>query len=356
MNNLHAAYHNGTPMLIESYKAKSHLERVAQFDPTTIHANSDIEDTLELIFGPRPKMAKNAGLAVIPIKGVIGCGISEIDKMTGSCDVEDIEEMLEDAERDDNIKVIIFDVDSPGGTVTGVPELAKRIRKCKKRTIGWTCKQACSGGFWLLSQCDEVWVSGSSIVGNIGCFMGFLNEAKAYEMEGYKVELFKSGWAKAAGYPGTETTPEQKALFLADVKETHDWFIQDVSAVRTMAKVEDMQGQCWSGRQAAAKLLVTGIKDSLDDLLMYIDEEIYEAYEGAEPSVGNIGTYAKAISAEVTPEQGKDEDGTAPISGDKKKKKKADDDEEEDDEEGEKELPDDPGCNPIITDEKTKCP
>jgi len=87
---------------------------------------------------------------------------------------------------------------------------------------------------------------------------------------------------------------------------------------------------------------------------LHIGEEIYEAYEGAEPSVGNIGTYAKAISAEVTPEQGKDEDGTAPISGDKKKKKKADDDEEEDDEEGEKELPNDPGCNPIITDEKTK--
>lgn len=356
MNNLHSAYHNGTPMLIESQKAKSHLDRVAKFDPAAIQANSDIEETLEMIFGARPQMAKNGGLAVIPIKGVIGSGISEIDKMTGSCDIEDIEEMLEDAERDDNIKVIIFDVDSPGGTVTGVPELAKRIRKCKKRTIGWTCKQACSGGYWLLSQCDEVWVSGSSLVGNIGCFMGFINESKAFEMEGYKVELFKSGWAKAAGYPGTDMTPEQKALFNADVKETHDWFIMDVLAVRSMAKVEDMQGQCWSGRLAAAKMLVTGIKDTLDDLLMYIGEEYYEAFEGAEPSVGKIATYAQAISAEVPPEQGKDEDGTTPISGDKKKKKKSDGDDEEDEDEDEKELPDDLGCKPIITDDKTKCP
>lgn len=356
MNNLFNAYHGGTPMLIESYKAKAHLDRVAKFDPTAMQANSGLEETLELMFGPRPQMAKNGGLAVIPIKGVIGSGISEIDKMTGSCDVDDIEEMLEDAERDDNIKVIIFDVDSPGGTVTGVPELAKRIRKCKKRTIGWTCKQACSGGFWLLSQCDEVWVSGSSIVGNIGCFMGFLNETKAFEMEGYKVEMFKSGWAKAAGYPGTDLTPEQKALFNADVKETHDWFIQDVLSTRSMAKVEDMQGQCWSGRLAAAKMLVTGIKDTLDDLLMYIGEDYYEAFEGAEPSVGNIGTYAQAISAEVKPEQGKDEDGVAPVSGDKKKKKG--DGEEDDEEEGEpeKELPDDPGCNPIVTDEKNRYP
>lgn len=358
MNNLSNAYFTGTPMLIESYKAKAHLERIAKFDPTATQANDSLEDMLELVFGPRPQMAKNAGLAVIPIKGVIGSGISEIDKMTGCCDIEDIEEMLEDAERDDNIKVIIFDVDSPGGTVTGVPELAKRIRKCKKRTIGWTCKQACSGGYWLMSQCDEVWVSGSSIVANIGCFMGFLNESKAYEMEGYKVEMFKSGWAKAAGYPGTETTPEQKALFNADVKETHDWFISDVLAVRSMAKVDDMQGQCWSGRLAASKLLVTGIKDSFDDLLKYVGEEIYEAYEGAEPSIGNTSTYAMNASAEVTPEQGNDEDGASPISGDKKKKKKKNEDgtysDEDEDEAEEKELPSDPGCNPIITDEKTK--
>jgi hypothetical protein len=89
---------------------------------------------------------------------------------------------------------------------------------------------------------------------------------------------------------------------------------------------------------------------------MYIGEEYYEAFEGAEPSVGKIATYAQAISAEVTPEQGKDEDGTTPISGDKKKKKKSDGDDEEDEDEDEKELPDDPGCKPIITDDKTKCP
>jgi ClpP class serine protease len=145
-------------------------------------------------------------------------------------------------------------------------------------------------------------------------------------------------------------------LFNADVKETHDWFIADVLSTRSMAKVEDMQGQCWSGRLAASKLLVTGIKDTFDDLLKYISEEMYEAFEGAEPSVGNTATYAMNASAEVTPEQGKDEDGSAPISGDKKKKKKKNEDgtDSDEDEEEEKELPNEPGCNPIITDEKTK--
>ena len=353
MNNLFSAYYTGTPMLIESSKARLHFQRVASFDNPQLKADGDMKETLEMIFGERPSMAKNGGVAYIPVKGVLGCGLAELDKYTGSCDIEDVEEMLEDAERDENIKVIIFGFDSPGGTVTGVPELAKRIKKCKKRTIGWCDKQACSGAYWLMSQCDEVWVTGSSIVANVGCYMGYLNEYKAYEMDGYKVELFKSGWAKAAGYPGTEMTPEQKALFEADAKETHDWFIADVLSVRSMADVKDLQGQCWSGRMAASKMLVTGIKDSLDDLLMYIDEEAYEAFEGAEPTVAGIKNYAMSASAEVKPEQGDDEDGTTPISGDEKKK---DDEDEDEDEKPDKEIPSDPGCPPIVTDDKSRYP
>lgn len=353
-------------MLIESYKAKAHLDRMAKFDPTTIKADSSLEEALELMYGPRPMMSINAGVAIIPVKGVIGIGVSEIEKMMGCVDVEDIEEMLEVAERHPDVKKIVFAVNSPGGTVTGVPELAKRIRSCRKNTYAYIKEQACSGGFWLASQCDEVWVAGSAIVANIGCFIAILNEQKAYEMEGYKVELFKSGWAKAAGFPGTETTPEQKALFNADAKETHDWFIKDVLSTRSMAKVEDMQGQCWSGRLAASKMLVTGVKDTLDDFLMYLGGEIYTAFESEEPPVGYTIPYSintefvqfgktVTLNAEVQPEQGnddEDEKDAKPISESKKKKKSDGDD--EDDEIGEKELPDDPGTKPIITDDKTK--
>jgi ClpP class serine protease len=164
-------------------------------------------------------------------------------------------------------------------------------------------------------------------------------------------------------------SPEQKALFEEDAKETHQWFINDVLAVRTMADVNDMQGQCWSGLKAAEKMLVTGIKDTLDDLLMYLGKEVYNAFESNEPAVGymvhseSIHKFSQAetisLNAEVTPEQGKDDEDekdAKPIS-EKKKKKKADgneEDDEDDDEIGEKEIPDDPGIKPIVTDDKTK--
>jgi signal peptide peptidase SppA len=344
------AFKTFMPMLIEPAKAKAYLDKVAELSPTDLKAGDDLEDMMEMLFGPKPIMIKSGDIAVIPVKGVIGSGLTELEKMMGATDVEDIQEMLEDAERDPGVETIIFDFDTPGGTVTGVPEMAQRIRACKKRTIGWTCKQSCSAGMWLMSQCDEVYVSPSSIVGSIGVYIPIYDMKAAYAEEGITVDLIKAGWAKGAGYTGTSMTPEQRKLFQDDVDEMHQWFIGDIKAVRTFADVADMQGQCWSGKKGAEKSLVSGLMNTFDDLLMSIDPEEYAIYERAEKQVpvGGPANYAQA--ADVSPEQG-DKDEVAPISdGKKKKKKKKPDGTDSDEDEDEEEIPADPSVEPIQTD------
>lgn len=354
MYSLSNAFKTFSPMLIEPAKAKAYLEKVASLSPSDLKAGDDLEDMMEMIFGPKPMMIKSGDLAIIPVKGVIGSGLTELEKMMDATDVEDIQEMLEDAERDPGVEVIIFNFDSPGGTVTGVPEMAARIRACKKRTVGWTCKQSCSASMWLMSQCDEVFVSPSSVVGSIGVYIPIYDMKAAYAEEGITVDLIKAGWAKGAGYTGTSMTPEQRKLFQDDVDEMHKWFIMDIKAVRTYADEADMQGQCWSGKKGAEKSLVSGLMNTFDDLLMAIDPEEYAIYERAEKQVpiGGPANYAQA--ADVSPEQG-DKDEVAPISdGDKKKKKKkkkpdgTDSDEDEEDE-----IPNEE-CPPVDTDCKPK--
>jgi len=344
------AFKTFMPMLIEPAKAKAYLDKVAELSPTELKAGDDLEDMMEMLFGPRPMLIKSGDIAVIPVKGVIGSGLTELEKMMGATDVEDIQEMLEDAERDPGVEIIIFDFDTPGGTVTGVPEMAQRIRACKKRTIGWTCKQSCSAGMWLMSQCDEVYVSPSSIVGSIGVYIPIYDMKAAYAEEGITVDLIKAGWAKGAGYTGTSMTPEQRKLFQDDVDEMHQWFIGDVKAVRTFADVADMQGQCWSGKKGAEKNLVSGLLNTFDDLLMAIDPEEYAIYERAEKQVPVGGPANYSLAADVSPEQG-DKDEVAPISdGKKKKKKKKPDGTDSDEDEDEDEIPADPSVEPIQTD------
>ena len=344
------AFKTFMPMLIEPAKAKAYLEKVAELSPTDLKAGDDLEDMMEMLFGPRPMLIKSGDIAVIPVKGVIGSGLTELEKMMGATDIEDIQEMLEDAERDPGVEIIIFDFDTPGGTVTGVPEMAQRIRACKKRTIGWTCKQSCSAGMWLMSQCDEVYVSPSSIVGSIGVYIPIYDMKAAYAEEGITVDLIKAGWAKGAGYTGTSMTPEQRKLFQDDVDEMHQWFIGDVKAVRTFADEADMQGQCWSGKKGAEKSLVSGLLNTFDDLLIAIDPEEYAIYERAEKQVPVGGPANYALAADVSPEQG-DKDEIAPISdGKKKKKKKKPDGTDSDEDEDEDEIPADPSVEPIQTD------
>lgn len=355
MYSLSNAIKTFSPMLIEPAKAKAYLDKVASLSPADLKANDDLEDMMEMLFGPKPMMVKSGDLAIIPVKGVIGSGLTELEKMMGATDVEDIQEMLEEAERDPGVEMIIFDFDTPGGTVTGVPEMAARIRACKKRTIGWTCKQSCSAGMWLMSQCDEVYVSPSSVVGSIGVYIPIYDMKAAYAEEGITVDLIKAGWAKGAGYTGTSMTPEQRKLFQDDVDEMHKWFIADIKAVRTYADDADMQGQCWSGKKGAEKNLVSGLMNTFDDLLMALDPEEYAIYERAEKQVPSTGPSGYAQAADVSPEQGEDkDDGVAPISdGKKKKKKKKPDGTDSDEDEDDAEIPDE-GCPPVDTDCKPK--
>lgn len=345
MSTIQNAFSTITPVLIEGHKAKAYLDKVAKFSPAGLKANEDIEEMLEMVFGKSISLFKHGSLAIITIRGIIGNELTELEKMMGCVDVDDVEEMLEDCERDPAIKHILFVYNSPGGTVTGVPELANRIAACKKHTIGYTRSQACSAAFWCMSQCDDVYASGSSTVGSIGVYIAFLNESKAYEMEGYSMEVISAGWAKAAGFPGTNMSPEQKNLLLSGVNSTHNQFQTAIQRKRTLADVKDMQGQCWSGTEAAAKMLITGIKDTLDDVLKTIGMEIYMGVERQEPVVQVDGQYA----ADVTPEQG-EKDEFEPIKDLKKKNKKSSDDEDEDDVDP-KEIPTD-SCTPVETDGK----
>ena len=71
--------------------------------------------------------AESAGVAIIPVAGVIGHKLGPVAKMLGAVDALDVMAAVELAAEDDDVDTIILDIDSPGGTVAGVPELAETV-------------------------------------------------------------------------------------------------------------------------------------------------------------------------------------------------------------------------------------
>ena len=105
-------------------------------------------------------------IAIIPVHGTIGRHTA--DFMSGGCGLDDVHAQMDLAEYDPDVEQVLFDFRTPGGEVTGVPELARRIAEFPKPTIGYSESESCSAGMWLMSQCRLAYATPSATLGSIG--------------------------------------------------------------------------------------------------------------------------------------------------------------------------------------------
>jgi signal peptide peptidase SppA len=246
------------PLLIDPAKAKDHAVLAEKFGFT---------DMLAQLFGVAPKPYVVDGIGIIPIVGVIGKGLSPLEKMMGAVDVNDLSDQVDAMAADPAVEKIAFQVSSPGGTVTGVEELANKIRNLGKPTMAYTDSEMASAAYWISSASDKVTASPSSSVGSIGVYMAIPDYSEAAKMAGIKMVVIKSGKFKGAGIEGTSLDEGQLGNLQAGVDTIHAEFKEAVNMKRKMVKAEAMEGQVFSGKQAAAQGLVTGLADSFNDAL-----------------------------------------------------------------------------------------
>ena len=248
------------PLLIDPAKAKDHAVLAEKFGFT---------DMLAQLFGVAPKPYVTAdGIGVIPVVGVIGGPrLSPLEKMMGAVDVADISEALDAFAANPDVQKIALQVSSPGGTVTGVEELANKVRNIGKPTMAYTDSEMCSAAYWIASAADKLTASSSSTRGSFGVYMAIPDYSAAAEMAGIKMVVLKSGKYKGAGIEGTSLNEDQIQNLQASVESIHSEFKAAVLMKRKMVKADAMEGQTFSGKQAAAQGLVTGLADSFSEAL-----------------------------------------------------------------------------------------
>ena len=246
------------PLLIDPTKAKDHAVLAEKFGFT---------DMLAQLFGVAPKPYVVDGIGIIPVVGVIGKGLSPLEKMMGAVDVNEISEALDAFAASPEVEKVALQISSPGGTVTGVEELANKVRSFGKPTLAYTDSEMASAAYWIGSAADRVVASPSSTVGSIGVYMAIPDYSEAAKMAGIKMVVIKSGKFKGAGIEGTTLDEGQMANLQESVDEIHSEFKAAVLMKRKMVKAEAMEGQTFSGKQAAAQGLVTGLADSFSEAL-----------------------------------------------------------------------------------------
>ena len=201
------------------------------------------------------------GMGVIPVEGVIGKGLTKIERMLGCTDLGEIAKIMDAWEKRDDINEIVFKFDSGGGSTSGLEEMSKKIRNYSKPTAGY-CESDCgSAAFWLASQCNSLFVTPSSSIGAVGIYLTLKDLTEKHKEDGINVVIIKSGEYKAAGVENTALTSLQFQRLQDEVIELHRRFIRDVKSVRVFVDEADLQGQSFYGDEAVRRGLATNLVD-----------------------------------------------------------------------------------------------
>jgi signal peptide peptidase SppA len=141
--------------------------------------------------------------ALITIGGTIVPHADMFTAMGLGSSVDDIARSLRTALADPAVSRIVLDIDSPGGSVFGVGELASELlaARATKPIIGIANSVAASAAYWIGSACSEFYCTPGGQVGSIGVIVAHEDVSKALEFAGKRVTLISAGRHKAEGNP-----------------------------------------------------------------------------------------------------------------------------------------------------------
>lgn len=211
---------------------------------------------------------RQAGVAVLPVRGMIVPRATYWSGLFGMTGLDQLAGSLAAALADSEVGEIVLDIDSPGGSVAGVAEMAERIYQARgvKPITAVVNHLAASAGYWLASAAGSVVVSESAEVGSIGVYAMHANAAGMLEKEGVQVTLISAGEFKTEGNPYQPLSDAARAAIQGRIDRYYGQFVGDVARFRgrTDSDVRDNFGR---GRIVGmADALTAGMADRRGDL------------------------------------------------------------------------------------------
>ena len=223
----------------------------------------------------RVRLASKGGsglVAVIPIHGVLEQRGGLLSMFFGGASCDQITDQLRQAVADPTVAAIVLDMDSPGGDVSGVEELAQEIYNARKvKPITAVSNSLCaSAAYYLASQASELLASPSSLTGSVGVYTTHEDWSKACDNAGLKVSLIHYGDNKTEGNP-YEPLSDPAKEHMQNMVDTFGGMFEKAVGRGRGVKADDVHKKFGQGRVYDAKKAVSlGMADrvgTLDDAL-----------------------------------------------------------------------------------------
>lgn len=212
------------------------------------HANGErlsteeVQARIGVVVKPEARVA--GGLAVVPIYGVIAQRTNVLSAISGGTSTQILGETISAYVADRSVTGIVLDIDSPGGSVFGVTELANRILGMRgtKPIVAMVNSLAASAAYWIASAADEIAITPGGLAGSIGVVGVHVDNSKAEEIQGRKTTLISAGKYKTDGSDLEPLTETARAEMQARVDSYYDRFVADVARGRGVAETRVRNG------------------------------------------------------------------------------------------------------------------
>jgi protease-4 len=195
--------------------------------------------------------------ALVELKGVISPTEESADKIIQG---------LQDAFDDKHAQGVILRINSPGGSPVQAGQIYDEIKRLRGKNpnvpLYVVVDDICaSGGYYVASAADKIYVDKASIVGSIGVLMDGFGFTKTMDKLGVERRLLTAGKNKGFLDPFSPEDPKQVEYAKNLLEEVHQQFIKVVKAGRgnRLKETPDMfSGLFWSGDESIKLGLADG--------------------------------------------------------------------------------------------------
>jgi protease-4 len=226
-------------------------------------------------------------------------------------DAKESVDAINEAATNDEIKGVLFVINSPGGAVAPSLEIAYAIKRLseKKPVVVYGSGLLASGGYYAAIWANEIMANPGAIVGSIGVILEGADISGLLSKVGIKTQTIAAGEYKQIGTIERQWTPQERKELTKMIDSTYAMFVSDVAQARNLPITKSDQfadGRIFTADEAKTIGLVDGIGVEYDakkrvETLSEVAHPVWNKEDRLERFIRSLGVQSSAMLSSLFP-------------------------------------------------------
>ena len=211
-------------------------------------------------------LTKQGNVAIVDIRGPLVPSAPWYARYVGITGYDEIRQALVAAANDPEVGAILLDVNSGGGAVAGVTDVADLVSTIDakvKPVHTYSESIIASAAIWVGAQARSMQIGKVAEAGSIGVLTVLKSMARYYKEMGIDAEVLRSGEFKALGHPLDPINDKAKAEIMGQLMQMDAMFVDYMAEARgmtaEMATEKFGKGRVFVGQSAVDTGLVDAV-------------------------------------------------------------------------------------------------